>query len=114
MIRPALSIAVAAAAAFAIAGCGGGHSDVPKDIAPAATPSTGAVPWPAPPNPLELTRQAGLVPEPEEHLEYHVHAHLDVFVNGKPVQVPAGIGINIHDPAVHHVKLSDGSDAYGG
>ena len=29
-----------------------------------------------------------------------MHAHLDVFVNGKPVTVPAGIGINIHDPGV--------------
>ena len=115
MIRSALPGLALASLALAVAGCGGSkNADVPKDIAAAATPSTGAVPWPAPPNPLELTREAGLVPEPEEHLEYHVHAHLDVFVNGKPVQVPAGIGINIHDPAVHHLKLSDGTDAYGG
>ncbi len=115
MIRPALSILAVATLGLAVAGCGGSkNADVPKDIAPATTPSTGAAPWPAPPNPLELTREAGLVPEPEEHLAYHVHAHLDVFVNGKPVQVPAGIGINIHDPAVHHLKLSDGTDTYGG
>lgn len=57
---------------------------------------------------------AGLTPQLYEHLDYHVHSHLDVFVNGKRVKVPAGIGINIHDPAVHSGKLPDGSTAYGG
>jgi hypothetical protein len=108
------SLVLLAAVASATSGCGGHSVDVPKDVPPAPTPSTGAVPWPAPPNPLELARNAGLTPEPEEQLAYHVHAHLDVFVNGMPVTVPAGIGINIHDPAVHHLVLTDGSDAYGG
>jgi hypothetical protein len=66
----------------------------------APAPSTGAPPWPAPPDPLALTREAGLQPERVEQLKYHVHAHLDVFVNGKGVKVPAGIGINIDDPGV--------------
>jgi len=51
---------------------------------------------------MALTRLAGLQPETHETLVFHVHAHLDVFVNGDPVQVPAGIGINISDPAVKH------------
>ena len=63
---------------------------------------------------MQLARRAGLVPERAEFLQYHVHAHLDVFVNGDPVPVPAGIGINIHDPAVHQVKLVNGTFAYGG
>jgi hypothetical protein len=37
---------------------------------------------------MELTRQAGLEPERAEFLEYHVHAHLDVFVDGQKVTVP--------------------------
>jgi hypothetical protein len=49
---------------------------------------------------MELAKQAGLVPEKAEFLEYHVHAHLDVFFNGEPVTVPAGIGIDTDDPAV--------------
>jgi len=57
---------------------------------------------------------AGLKPELFEHLTYHVHSHLDIFVNGKPVTVPAGIGINIHDPGVQHGPAPDGSIAYGG
>jgi hypothetical protein len=63
---------------------------------------------------VELTRRAGLKPERAEFLQYHVHAHLYIFVNGKPVRVPAGIGINIHDPGVHHAKLKDGTTGYGG
>ncbi|HKP17863.1 MAG TPA: hypothetical protein VJT84_05235, partial [Gaiellaceae bacterium] len=80
----------------------------------APRPAQGAAPWPAPPDPLRLTRAAGLQPEPKETLIHHVHAHLDVFVNGKRVLVPAGIGINIHDPGVHTFDVPDGSKAYGG
>jgi hypothetical protein len=103
-----------AALALAAAGCGGGGGpDVPQGIAAATAPSSGAAPWPAPPNPLELARKAGLVPETHEFFEYHVHAHLDVFVNGTPEPVPAGLGIDTHDPGVHHKVLEDGSDVWG-
>jgi hypothetical protein len=63
---------------------------------------------------MKLTRAAGLVPEHFETLIHHVHSHLDVFVNGRHMKVPAGIGINIHDPGVHHGPLPDGSLGYGG
>ena len=43
---------------------------------------------------MGLTRKAGLVPEVNEHLEYHVHSHLDIFINGKKAKIPAGIGID--------------------
>jgi hypothetical protein len=112
--RAAISILALAVVALAVTGCGKKTADVPKDVAPATTPASGAAPWPAPPDPLRLARKAGLKPEPEELLQYHVHAHLDVFVNGKAIPVPAGIGINIHDPAVHHAQLPDGTEAYGG
>jgi hypothetical protein len=70
--------------------------------------------WPAPPDPLQLTVAAHLKPERFETLIHHVHSHLDVFVNGAAVRVPAGIGINIHDPGVQHSQLPDGSIGYGG
>jgi len=54
-----------------------------------------------------------LKPQLFEHLSYHVHSHLDVFINGKRVTVPAGIGINVHDPGVHSALFPDGSTAYG-
>lgn len=99
---------------LAASGCGSHGPTVPKDVRPASAPASGAAPWPAPPNPLELAREAGLEPKTHEFFAYHVHAHLDVFVNGRPESVPAGIGIDIHDPAVHHVALTDGTEAYGG
>ena len=81
---------------------------------PAPRPAHDAAPWAAPADSLRLARAAGLTPEPAEQLAYHVHAHLDVFVNGKPVVVPAGIGINIHDPGVKSYDNPDGSKGYGG
>ena len=103
---------VCALLALAAAGCGKTNSEY--TASEAATPASGAPPWPAPPNPMALTRTAGLVPERAEFLEYHVHAHLDVFVNGMPVRVPAGIGINIKDPGVKSAPLADGTPSYGG
>jgi hypothetical protein len=71
--------------------------------------------WPAPTNPMQLTRKAGLTPETREFVFLHVHAHLDVFVGGKKVIVPAGIGIDIHNKAVHRfTNPQDGSTEYGG
>ena len=79
----------------------------------APEPATGGVPWPAPSDPLDRAIAAGLEPETQEFLNFHVHAHLDVFVNGSPVEVPAGIGIDITDPAVHTTQ-SDLGPTYGG
>jgi hypothetical protein len=62
---------------------------------------------------MARTRAAGLKPEHYETLVNHVHSHLDVFVNGKAVRVPAGIGINIGDPAVKSGQAY-GGPAYGG
>ncbi len=97
-----------------LAGCGGGGKKAAPPGRPAPTPAKGAVPWPPPPDPMKLTRKAGLTPETHEFVFLHVHSHLDVFVNGTPARVPSGIGIAIRDPAVHHAKLNDGTMAYGG
>jgi hypothetical protein len=37
----------------------------------------------------------GLTPLPREAVNTHYHSHLDIFVDGKKVQVPALIGINV-------------------
>jgi len=97
---------------LALAGCGGGKKEVTQG--PAAEPAQGGAPWPAPPNPLALARKAGLTPETREFVFLHVHSHLDVFVNGNPVAVPAAIGIDIKDPAVKRIPLENGTIAYGG
>jgi hypothetical protein len=61
---------------------------------------------------MSLARQAGLVPGTQEFFTYHVHAHLDIFVNGRPVRIPGGIGIDITDPGVHRGQ-ADGAPSYG-
>lgn len=65
-----------------------------------AVAGSGTPVWPAPKDALRQVRLAGLVPLPEERVEYHVHDRLYVFVNGQAVTVPAGIGINTQDPGV--------------
>jgi hypothetical protein len=92
--RPVLRVA-AVCALLLLVGCGGDDDDDE-----AASESAAPTEWAAPPNPMELTGEAGLTPERSEFLEYHVHAHLDIYLDGEPIAVPAGIGIDIGNPAV--------------
>jgi hypothetical protein len=50
-------------------------------------------PWPAPTDAAAAVRAAGLPMLREEGRVIHIHAHLDVSVDGQPVVVPGGIGI---------------------
>jgi len=100
-----------------VAACGSptaSLSDADKKAAAAAPPASGGLPWDAPADSLAATAAAGLQPETHETLVHHVHAHLDVFVNGKQVVVPAGIGIEVSNPGVNKGQSPDGSPAYGG
>ena len=109
-------------ALLAPAGCGSsgskssssGNGSTCANQGDVAAPRTTKAPWPAPGNPMALTCAAGLVPEKAEFLQYHVHAHLDVFVNGKPMLVPAGIGIDLDNPAVRSDKAPNGIVAGAG
>jgi hypothetical protein len=103
-MRARAIVFIAVALASATAACGG--SSKPNA-------ATSAVTWPAPSDPMARAVAAGLVPETAERLLYHVHAHLDVFVDGTPVVVPAGIGIDIDNPAVHTFMV-EGNAQYGG
>ena len=106
------SKAFAAVAVAALALVGASAAAAPT-VSPAPTPKTGAVPWRAPADALRRTRLAGLTPERHEFFQYHVHAHLDIVLNGRAVRVPSAIGINIHDPGVKSGQLPDGTMAYG-
>jgi hypothetical protein len=117
-----LGAAALAMLVIGLAACGGddGGTGEPPGRAPQAEQETGSadgdarVLWPAPEDPLERAVAAGLEPERKEFLVHHVHAHLDVFVDGEPIAVPAGIGINIDDPEVRRFEEPDGAVAYGG
>jgi hypothetical protein len=111
------SIALATIAVV-VASCGGTAGSSGPSVAPSdparVSPSNGgspAVVWPAPPDPLERAVAAGLEPADREHLAVHLHSHLDVFIDGNEIVVPAGIGINIDDPEVRHFENPIG---YGG
>jgi hypothetical protein len=98
--------------------CGGSSSHpsvTTADNIGGTAPDTGPLAWPAPPadQVAQLTTAAGLQLEHHETLVHHVHAHLDVFIDGVHRNVPAGLGIVITDPAVHHGTV-DGEPAYGG
>ena len=108
-------------AGLALGGCGSpsaspsqGAQANPVTQAPATPRETATPKWPAPANAMDRTVAAGIVPETSEHLEFHAHSHLDIFLDGEAVLVPAGIGINIADPAVSAFTESDGSFSYGG
>jgi hypothetical protein len=91
-------LAILVLGAIAAAACGGDDADSGSN----ARPADGFPEWPAPDDPIERTEDAGLTPEVKEHLDTHRHSHLDVFVDGEAVLVPAAIGIDITDPGVRH------------
>jgi hypothetical protein len=51
--------------------------------------------------------------EPHESLQHHVHAHLDVFIDGTHRTVPGGIGIVTSNPGVRSGQV-EGQPAFGG
>jgi hypothetical protein len=116
MKKPVITTgAVLIACVLLATGCSGSSGSPKTGGTPTTTsPPKPAALWPAPPNALKLTVDAGLKPEVRETLQYHVHAHLDVFIDGKPVLVPSGIGINIDDPGVKKFTDDPSGAGYGG
>jgi hypothetical protein len=92
-----------------LAACGGGSSSPDTSKPSTAAPDVEVPSWSLPADPMSLAWEAGLKPDTKEYLTYHVHTHLDVFVDGHPVEIPAGIGIEIVDPAVQNF-----GSGYGG
>ena len=112
--RPVAALLVLALAAGCGDDGGGGGSSEGPDIGGAARP-TGEEAWPAPPadRVAALVEAAGERLEAKESLFHHVHAHLDVFIDGEHRTVPAGLGLVISDPGVH--AFDDlGGRSYGG
>jgi hypothetical protein len=72
--------------------------------APLAQPS-----WPGPSDPMGLTADAGLTPTDREYLVTHTHSHLDVFVDGTRIVIPAGIGIDVGAEGVTETPTDDGT-----
>jgi hypothetical protein len=83
-----------AAAVVALCGCGSSNDKTTSTTSAPATTSNGA--------PVI----DGIKCEPE-HLESHYHAHLTLLRDGKPVQVPALIGIDIQHQCLYWLHTHD-------
>lgn len=110
-------------------GGGGGGSSPQPTSTPRATPGVTAAPLPAltTPTPLIEGRRMGAdyFPAPNSsgatidgnaceaaHYDYHIHSHLSIFLNGRQIAVPAGIGIkNPH--TIVTSEFPDGFVDYG-
>lgn len=79
------------AAAALLAGCGG-SSSTSSSSAPTTTANTPFVLGTTDNEAVGKTVD-GIKCETQEQVRYHIHAHLAVFVNGRPGQIPEGIGI---------------------
>ena len=116
------AVLLTALVATLVVACGDDDGDSSVDDAPeeavdvgGVAPSGGEEAWPAPPpdEVASLTEAAGLALDTKEHLVHHLHAHLDVFIDGEHRTVPAGIGIVFDNPGVR--TFDDGGElSYGG
>ena len=112
--RPWLAAAILCAAAVAIAvlseragGAGKAHD---SGSPPRAGLLAGPPPWPA--NTAGLRPRLaslGLPALPREGTVLHIHQHLDLYVDGRGVTVPAGIGIDVGDGFISPLHTHDES-----
>lgn len=70
------------------------EADLNNPPATAAAGADTAPPWPVPADAAAAVRAAGLPMLNSEGAVEHIHAHLDVLVDGQAVPVPADIGID--------------------
>jgi len=56
---------------------------------------------------MARAESAGLTPEADEFLTTHTHAHLDVFVDGERVEIPAAIGIDVNGSGIEAELMDD-------
>jgi hypothetical protein len=62
------------------------------------------------PSPTYATRTIdGIECNTMEQAAFHIHAHLDIFINGKPTTVPAQIGINSDARCLYWLHTHDDS-----
>lgn len=76
---------------------------------PQAAAGTGLPPWKVPADPTDGIKRAGLDASAAEGAANHFHSHLDIFVDGKAVGVPADIGINTSTGSLSELHTHDAS-----
>jgi hypothetical protein len=91
-----IALVIAAVIVFTGGSGGGGTSGSGRaiDESKLVGLQTGPAPWNAGVDHLEeRLGPLGLTALPQEALTQHIHQHLDIYVNGKHVTIPSGIGI---------------------
>jgi len=104
LTAPTIAAIVAAAV---VAATGPGSPRTPL-VPPAAFPGelAGPAPWPANVGRLRARLAAiGLAALPAMGTRLHIHQHLDLYVKGRHVTVPAGIGIGVYARPVYFSPL---------
>ncbi|HEY3686129.1 MAG TPA: hypothetical protein VGL93_24065 [Streptosporangiaceae bacterium] len=102
----AAAVAVVGGAAFGLLHSGNSAGASAAKPSHAST-GAGAVRWAAPSDPSAATKRAGLPMLTTEGTVLHHHVHLDVIVNGRPVTVPAGVGIDEPDQRISPLHTHD-------
>jgi hypothetical protein len=109
-----LAVVIAGLFVFVFRGSDSATAKIPKESALVGL-QTGPAPWNAGLDTLpDRLAPLGLTPLPQEALAQHIHQHLDIYVNGKHITVPQGVGIydgqfltelHTHDPTgIIHVE----------
>lgn len=110
--RIAIGVAVLAGA-MTLAACGSDSKDAKDTSATAGAgdnkPAASSLSWPAPADASAQTKAAGLPMLGQEGQVLHIHSHLDVFVDGKAVTVPAEIGIDVPKQQISPLHTHDTS-----
>jgi hypothetical protein len=91
-----LVLAAGTALGIALARDGGSATESVRRAGPLPGELTGGAPWPANNGATLRPRlaAAGLPALSREGSALHIHVHLDLFVDGRRVTVPAGVGID--------------------
>jgi hypothetical protein len=76
---------------------------------PVRPQNSGAPPWPAPPSVAAGAQLAGLTVAGAPGVVTRYTVHLDVLMDGKAVQVPAGVGANRATREITALYTDDGS-----
>lgn len=92
-------------------GSSGGAASATTSTAgsPSAPSTAAAATWSRNPDQTSTARKAGLPMLGSEMLQVHYHAHLDVIVDGKPVTVPAYVGIDENAQTITALHTHDTS-----
>jgi len=112
--RTAIGAAVlAGAATLAACGSGSGGNDAGGSTSALASsdgkPAASSISWPAPVDASARVKAAGLPMLGQEGQVLHIHNHLDVFVDGMAVTVPAEIGIDTAKQQISPLHTHDTS-----